>query len=160
MAALPKTAEVITQDSQSFLAKSGAEAMRAILSGVAVLFAAGCTSTGRLMTTDFKTSQQYASGDVSIKGYRHEEAKQFIEFCVELDNQDDGLAHSNDKALYPAIDASLWNPEPLFDSRWAVAKDVVRFDLVEFSKGNGGDEPWGTLYREIISRATTNHPEA
>lgn len=111
------------------------------------------------MTTDFKTSQQYASGDVSIKGYRHEEAKQFIEFCVELDNQDDRLAHSNDKALYPAIDASLWNPEPLFDSRWAVAKDVVRFDLVEFSKGNGGDEPWGTLYREIISRATTKHPE-
>ncbi len=129
--------------------------MREILIGMA-LFVTGCAQTGKLMITDFKTSLLYESGNVSIKGYRHEEAKQFIEFCVELDNQDDRLTHSNDKALYPAIDASLWNPEPLFDSRRAVAKDVVRF-----FKGTGteSDEHSGKLYREIISRANTKHPK-
>src|SRR5258708_10543202 len=108
------------------------------------------------MNTDFKTSLLYESGNVSMKGYRHGEAKQFIEFCVELDNQDDRLIHSNDKALHTVRDVRLWNPETLFDSRRAVAKDVVRF-----FKGSGteSDEHWGKLYTEIISRANAKHSE-
>jgi len=130
--------------------------MREILIGVALLLA-GCTPSGKLMNTDFKTSLLYESGNASMKGYVHAEAKQFIEFCVELDNQDDRLIHSNDQALYPAIDASLWNPEPLFDSRRAVAKDVVRFFKETRTES---DEHWGKLYAEIISRANTKHSEA
>lgn len=43
------------------------------------------------MNSESKEYRPYESGDVSKKGHHHEEAKQFIVFCVELDNQDDRL---------------------------------------------------------------------
>jgi len=117
------------------------------------LVIAGCTTTGGIMNGG-NSGNRYESGDPANKGYRYEEAKEFVEFCVELDNQDDRLKHKDDTSLYPQIDAALWNPTPIYDSRAKVAKDVVNFK-------NGVEVPqlehWGKLMREIIRHADTKY---
>jgi len=69
-----------------------------------VIFGAGCTATGKYMNVDFATSQQYISGDASINGYRRKEATQFVEFCVELDNQDDRVKEPGNPEVRANID--------------------------------------------------------
>jgi hypothetical protein len=93
------------------------------------------------------------------RGYSYAEAAQFIEFCVELDNQDD---RSNDPQhrnadFWPAIDPSAWNPKPVFDSREAVVRDLLAY------RANPGDaslKPWHHLYEEILQRAGAHPPKS
>jgi hypothetical protein len=130
------------------------------------MFIAGCTTTGGNMKRDFQPARQYPSGDPDNKGYKFKEASQFIEFCVELDSQDDRMPNTKDPKHDPTspnyhqqIDPALWNPEPIYDSRKEVAKDVIVF------KNNGGNETkenkgWIKLYREILSRASKEPPLA
>ena len=98
--------------------------------------------------------EPYSSGDPSNKGYRYDEAREFIEFCVELDNQDDRLKHKDDRTLYPTLDPSRWDPLPIYDSRAKVAKDVVAFKT-----GSEASElqHWSKLLREIVHRANTKY---
>lgn len=105
---------------------------------------------------------QDVGGDSSNRGYRFIEASQFIEFCVELNSQDDRLASSaspthdpKSPKYQPQIDPRLWNPKPIYDSRRAVAKDVV-----DFKAGVQCEEtrPWTKLYRDILSRAAKQPP--
>ncbi|HVS26184.1 MAG TPA: hypothetical protein VHE58_02610 [Burkholderiales bacterium] len=99
----------------------------------------------------------YGSGNKSNNGYRSEEAKQFIEFCVELDNQDDRLKNKDNKTLYLNIDPQLWNPEPIYDSRSAIAKDVVNFRKLD--GGAKEADPWAKLYKKIIAKADSKYPQ-
>lgn len=118
---------------------------------VAVTCLNGCTTTGEvLMKRDLQPEQTYISGDPDNKGYKHEEAGQFIEFCVELDSQDDRMTDPTNPNFTPQIDPALWNPVPIFDSRKAVASDVIAFRNTGETPENKG---WAKLYREILDRA-------
>ncbi len=70
--------------------------MRIIQTGALAMmsfFASGCaTNFVAPNYTDSKNNPYYESGDKDNPGYQDEEASQFIEFCVDLDNQDDRLA--------------------------------------------------------------------
>lgn len=118
------------------------------LLAAAAMLLAGCATT----SYQHKAGLQYQSGDAGNKGYRHVEAKQFIEFCVELDNQDDRAKYLKNPAampsdLRPHIDPALWDPTPIYDSRLAVAKDVVDFQ----AKGaDAKSSHWGKLYEAIL----------
>lgn len=103
------------------------------------------------------TTLSYESGDIANKGYRYEEAREFIEFCIDLDNQDDRLKHPSDNSLRPNVDPGLWNPEPIYDSRVSVAKDVVAFKKLDMHDQESSH--WSKLYREIISKADSKYPD-
>src|SRR5215472_12053731 len=90
----------------------------------ALVCIAGCTKVEESMKRNFQSARQYTSGDPTNKGYKYIEASQFIEFCVELDSQDDRLpdpdhpSHDPTSPNYrPQINPELWNPEPIYDSR-------------------------------------------
>jgi len=116
------------------------------------------------MKRDFQSARQYMSGDPTNKSYKFVEASQFIEFCVELDSQDDRLPNPDDPThnpmspnYHPQINPELWNPDPVYDSRKAVANDVINF------RNMGGRETetnkgWIKLYREILARASKKPP--
>jgi hypothetical protein len=112
---------------------------------------AGCATTGGNMKRDFQLARQYTSGDPGNKGYKFAEASQFIEFCVELDNQDDRMTDSANPNFNPDINLNLWNPVPIFDSRKEVAKDVIAFRSTGETKDNRG---WAKLYRKILDRGS------
>lgn len=95
------------------------------------------------------------SGDPGNKGYKFAEASQFIEFCVELDSQDDRLTSPHDPRYVPKIDPTYWNPEPIYDSRKAVATDVMDFRKTGETENNKG---WAKLYEDILERASKNPP--
>ena len=124
------------------------------------LFVAGCTSTfvaPKFTSTD---NPYFESGDVNNRGYKQEEASQFIEFCVDLDNQDDRLDREHnglppDPNLGAQIDDKLWDPMPIYDSRAIVAEDVDRYF---HGAQNGNDEHWAKLYEEIRRKANTISP--
>lgn len=114
------------------------------------------------MKRNFQAEPPYTSGDPANKGYKYSEAGQFIEFCVELDSQDDRLpssrspTHDPDSANYhPLINPELWNPIPIYDSRKEIAKDVVAFKASGETPDNHG---WVKLYRDILDRATKAPP--
>ncbi|MDD5057676.1 MAG: hypothetical protein PHQ60_07370 [Sideroxydans sp.] len=116
------------------------------------------------MKRNIAADRQFLSGDLSNKGYKQIEASQFIEFCVELDSQDDRMpssrtpTHDPDSPNYhPQINPALWNPVPVFDSREMVAKDVLKFMSTGETEENKG---WVKLYREIIGRATNKERAA
>jgi hypothetical protein len=88
--------------------------------------------------------------DTAIGGFRRDEALQFIEFCVELDNQDDRAKRPHDQNLNPMIDPALWDPAPLFDSRDAVADDAFGYAK---DPGNVLYQHWTKLYSAIVSKA-------
>ncbi len=107
------------------------------------------------MTRDFQFARQYTSGDPDNKGFKFAEASQFIEFCVELDSQDDRMPDSKTPShdpmssnYYQKINPDLWNPVPIYDSRKEVAKDVIAFRSTGETKDNHG---WAKLYREILN---------
>jgi hypothetical protein len=126
----------------------------------------GCTKTGGNMKRDFQPARQFTSGDSGNKGYKYEEASQFIEFCVELDSQDDRMPNPKDPKHDPMspnfhqqIDPKLWNPDPIYDSRKEVANDVIDFkDSGEIE--NEGNKGWVKLYRDILARASKEPPLA
>ena len=114
----------------------------------------GCASMKPMESKDLGGNMEYESGDASNKGYRHDEARQFVEFCVELDNQDDRLKNANDPTLYPDIDPNLWNPVPIYDSRLQVAKDVVIFKQ---HAPMSTAFHWRKLFQEISDRADAKY---
>ncbi len=111
----------------------------------------GCSTTGNRMDAEAWKNQKYETGDVSDKGYRYDEAKAFIEFCVDLDSQDDRVKDKNPE-FNPRVDPNLWTQ--IYDSRSAVAKDVVRF------RDHGTDEQtvhWRKLFEKIVDRANSKY---
>lgn len=116
------------------------------------------------MKRNFQPEPPYVSGSPENKGYKFSEASQFIEFCVELDSQDDRLPSAKSPTHDPSspnynqqIDPNLWNPEPIYDSRRQVAKDVIEFRNTGETNDNQG---WAKLYREILDRAEQALPSA
>jgi hypothetical protein len=92
-------------------------------------------------------------------GYSYLEASQFIEFCVELDNEDDRGSESGAKNpnVWPKIDATKWDPIPVFDSRKAVAKDLLDYQR------NPADprlEGWKKLFDDTLTRARSAPPKS
>jgi hypothetical protein len=73
---------------------------------------------------------------------------------VELDNQDDRMKRGADKDLYPMIDAALWNPTPVYDSRRAVADDAFNYSK---DTANARYLHWAKLYSSIVSRANKKY---
>ena len=104
------------------------------------------------MNPDFVRGAHHAIPSTS--GFDKAEAQAFIEFCVDLDNQDDRL---RDPTLerYQANPAHMPGWVKLFDSR-----DLVAQDLAAFHAGhpNAGTEPWTKVYKEAIERAQDNPP--
>lgn len=125
---------------------------------VALFFVGGCTSTKRVVSVSAAVYPTFHSSDRSMSGYRQQEALAFIEFCVELDNQDDREAAKKAKNPNPIFDAKV-NPAEwtlVYDSRQAVADDVFRFSQLAIVADK--DKPWRKLYAEIIARAKKGHP--
>ncbi|MGH8258786.1 MAG: lipase family protein, partial [Steroidobacteraceae bacterium] len=58
-------------------------------------------------------------------GFSYEEARQFIEFCVDLDDQDDRQAATAGPEDSPQIDPERW--EKIYDSRHALALDYFTY---------------------------------
>lgn len=109
------------------------------------------------MKRDFQPARQYSSGDPGNKGFKKVEASQFIEFCIELDNQDDHMKAPKDTRFIQKVDPTLWNPVPVFDSRLAVARDVMSYKETGETDANKG---WAKLYRSILDRAAKKPPAA
>jgi hypothetical protein len=133
---------------------------------VSIICIVGCTTTGGNMKRDFQPARQYTSGDPGNKGYKFEKTSQFIEFCVELDSQDDRLPNPKDPNHDPMnpnfhqqINPKLWNPDPIYDSRKEVANDVIDFKNSGESKTEG-NKGWVKLYRKILARASKEPPLA
>jgi Lipase (class 3) len=102
------------------------------------------------MKRDFQPARQYMSGDPDNMGYKFDQASQFIEFCVELDSQDDRMASPSNANFSPQINPDLWNPVPIYDSRSEVANDVIAFRTTGETAEN---RLWAKLYREILTLA-------
>ncbi|MDE2258882.1 MAG: hypothetical protein KGK17_00935, partial [Betaproteobacteria bacterium] len=105
----------------------------------------------------------FESGDLNNRGYKQEEATQFIEFCVDLDNQDDRYKSEQDNqlpdpALGAKIDKRLWDPTPIYDSRLKVAEDVYRYIHTPNNR-TAYDEHWSKLYEEIARKANQVSPQ-
>jgi hypothetical protein len=83
-------------------------------------------------------------------GFDLAEARQMLEFCIELNDQDDRL-RSTSMVYKPAIDTTIWNPEPVFDSRRVVAHEVYQYYK------NPKDSPWTKLYVKILAKAKTKY---
>jgi hypothetical protein len=89
-------------------------------------------------------------------GYVHQEASAFIEFCVELDSQDDRNEHPDSDVFKPRIDTQHWRP--VYDSRAAVAADYMQYKArpnPPVSAGDTADDDlshWAKLY-SLIERA-------
>jgi len=120
---------------------------------IAIVSLAGCATTGGNTTRDYQPARQYQSGDPDNKGYRFDEASQFIEFCVDLDSQDDRMNSPSDTKYIPRISSDIW--VPIYDSRVEVAKDVIAYKSTGETKENHG---WAKLYSDLLRRALTQPP--
>lgn len=96
----------------------------------------------------------FVSGDFANRGFRFDEASQAIEFCVSLDCQKERQRHRDNPVYAAQIEASCWNPEPVYDSRQAVAEDMVAYKRGDF----GEYFPWAGLYADILRRARAAPP--
>jgi hypothetical protein len=124
-----------------------------------LLVAAGCTTTKKGTHMNAKPSPSFQSSDRSMRGYRQAEAQDFIEFCVELDSQDDREAAKKAGTSHPefdaVIDAKDWTVA--FDSRKSVAEDVYQYKTSPHARPE--DQHWAKLYGGIISLANQLHPQ-
>lgn len=99
----------------------------------------------------------FESGNPGNRGYKQDEAQQFIEFCVDLDNQDDRLKLEQnhqppDHNLSAHVREEWWDPVPIYDSRLSVAQDVNRY-IHAPDKRNADDEHWAKVYNNIGEKA-------
>ena len=101
-----------------------------------------------------RLEQAFVSGDYANRGYRFDEASQAIEFCVELDCQGERLKRRDDDLCTAHVDAAMWNPEPIHDSRRAVAEDVIAYKRGEIAE----NFPWAGLYADILRRGRRAPP--
>lgn len=151
----------------------------AALSLAAPLFAAlaSCSSVPRSFPPPSADELAYSSGDASFKGFDLQEAKDAIEFCVDLDSQDDRLftrqalasttnppsasqrktLEANLKGFTPQLDAARWNLKPLYDSRQAVAEAYVAYkQLPPQASGELASNDlrhWHRLFEDLEKRA-------
>lgn len=92
-------------------------------------------------------------------GYIFQEASNFIEFCVELDNEDDRLKQPDRTDPRPQIDGDMWNPLPVFDSRKAIAHDYAQYkqlSVTEVDSGARADDDiryWSKVFDKLEERA-------
>lgn len=92
-------------------------------------------------------------------GYIHEEATQFVEFCVELDAQDDRLQHKDPSPWTANVDKSVW--EIAFDTRDAIAEDYFTYKSFIAAGGNVDDKSlppdhvahWHKVFEDLETRA-------
>jgi hypothetical protein len=91
-------------------------------------------------------------------GYDFGEAQAFVEFCVELDSQDDRLEHPDEPKFRARIDTAKWIS--IFDSRQAVAEDYMAFKAHAPLKAHaalGAPDndlrPWRRVFAEIDKEA-------
>ena len=64
-----------------------------------------------------------------LKGYQFDEARSLLEFCLDLDSQDDrlGSPSAEDARFTAVLDTALWENKAAFDSRDRVAADLVNY---------------------------------
>lgn len=151
----------------------------AAISLAAPLFAAlaSCSSVPRSFPPPTESELAYSSGDASFKGFDLQEAKDAIEFCVDLDSQDDRLftrqalddtknppspehrktLEANLQGFSPHLDPARWNLEPMFDSRQAVAEAYVAYkQMPPQASGELPDDDlrhWHKLFEDLEKRA-------
>ncbi|WP_371368696.1 hypothetical protein ACA097_04175 [Pseudomonas sp. QL9] len=143
----------------------------------APLFAAlaSCSSAPRNFPQPTAEELAYSSGDTSFKGFDLQEAKDAIEFCVDLDSQDDRLftrealknaqnspeqrqtLEANLQGFTPQLDPARWNLKPLFDSRQAVADAYLAYkQLPAQASGDLAEDDlrhWHKLFEDLEKRA-------
>lgn len=117
----------------------------------------GCATTHGMSAAPWRyegvSMQQFAAPG----GYVHDEATAFIEFCVELDSQDDRNQHPDRPEYRAQVDPAKW--ELVYDSRQAVATDYIAFKARGAPTGPPpADQPedlghWARLYAEIDKTA-------
>lgn len=87
-----------------------------------LVFLTGCATNGGKMnnTAERKMfNDKYDSGAETQPGFKYDEAKDFVEFCVELNSQDDRQTYPNNQVYIPKFDPK-WHA--IYDSREQVAK--------------------------------------
>lgn len=118
----------------------------------------GCTTTRKVENVNAIVNLPFESSDQSMRGYRQQEARAFIEFCVELDSQDDRqdakLKGLHTPQFDPQIDTKVWSL--VYDSRMAVAADIARYAKAPTTDA---DKPWKKLYDGTIARANKAYPK-
>jgi hypothetical protein len=140
----------------------GRHAFSTLLTAAVAALILGCTAgpAAREATSpvDRSSMMRYAAPG----GYEFGEAQDFVEFCVELDSQDDRLSHPDDPTFTARIDPSQWTVA--FDSRQAVAQDYIAFNARGGAAGSGRAEVpeddlryWRRLYGEIGKEAARRH---
>ena len=92
------------------------------------------------MTATLPSTGGRESARGSLPGFAYDDATGFIEFCIELDDQDDGLENPADDRVRARIDGNLW--ALVDDSRQAVAEDYVEFTRSTPS-ARSTDPGWG-----------------
>ncbi len=83
----------------------------------------GCATAPRLPSPP--AWGKYASEFAGPGGLSYDEARQFIEFCVELDNQDDRDSDKAKPSDFAQVDPTQWRP--IYDSRKAIAEDYFKY---------------------------------
>ncbi|WP_084169689.1 lipase family protein [Paraburkholderia ferrariae] len=111
-----------------------------------VLGLSACATSHVHTVETVPAAQQPAAASPMPGGYQSAEAENFIEFCLDLDSQDDHKAHPDDPRYIAHYDRNTW--EPIYNSRQYVAEDLVK------NYDNAAD-PWYKLYHEI--RVTWEH---
>jgi Lipase (class 3) len=127
---------------------------------MAAAIAACSTMTGSIKEVPV-TNARFVAEFAAPGGYLYAEARQFVEFCVDLDSQDDRLNPKNSSTdLYvPRIDPALW--EVAYDSRDAVARDYIDFrdgkSPAARSDNRPDDDPW--YWKKLYGFITTHAAE-
>jgi hypothetical protein len=110
--------------------------------GVIFGLSACVTSSEHGMNT-IEIQQQPVTTIPMAGGYQAVEAENFIEFCVDLDSQDDRQSAPDDPRYIAQYDKQTW--EPLYDSREYVARDLV-------ANYNNRNDRWFRLYHDTRVR--------
>jgi pimeloyl-ACP methyl ester carboxylesterase len=111
--------------------------------GVGTLYLSACSGSTNQFTKAAPLDPNSIWQHAAAGGYVPSEAQAFIEFCVDLDSQDDRLAYPANPTFVAQIDSALWHVE--FDSRQQVAQDYVDFT----QHGSDVLAPWKKLYQMI-----------
>lgn len=101
---------------------------------VVVFLVAGCSTTAPI---ERKNPSRNESGDGFPSGFDASEVKNFIEFCVDLNSQDDRLDPKHDPIFNPKPTPD-WLP--LVDSRKMVAQAIVSGKIKSGKHGDADDE--------------------
>lgn len=112
----------------------------------------GCASLTEITRTTKPTDNVQDDSSIELSGYKYDEAQQFIEMCVELNDQDDRLNYGNMPNSISNIDPTKWIQ--IYDSRSDVSDKVATYKNNPDSKN-----PWHKLYDIIIKNADKKYPK-